>query len=149
MGKMLVISQDELNTWFVNGISVGVRQPKIIVGTKIKELLGKKGISEEDFIRDMGTNYSNELEKVLEDKTFPKEKLFNKIVDYFNTNAEGYSKEYFYDRNLKNVLVNDSRMVIAEYETEARTLEVKKELDNIIVENYKNGNPIILRLPKE
>lgn len=149
MGKMLVISQDELNTWFVNGISVGVRQPKIIVGTKIKELLGKKGISEEDFIRDMGTNYSNELEKVLEDKTFPKEKLFNKIVDYFNTNSEGYSKEYFYDRNLKNVLVNDSRMVIAEYETEARTLEVKKELDNIIVENYKNGNPIILRLPKE
>ena len=149
MGKMLVISQDELNTWFVNGISVGVRQPKIIVGTKIKELLEKKGISEEDFIRDMGTNYSNELEMVLDDKTFPKEKLFNKIVDYFNTNAEGYSKEYFYDRNLKNVLVNDSRMVIAEYETEARTLEVKKALDEYIIEHYTKGLPIIIQLPKE
>lgn len=146
MGKMLVISQDELNTWFVNGISVGVRQPKIIVGTKIKELLGKKEVSEEAFIEEFEPNFRENIKRILNNEEFPKDKVFNKILKYFNNEID---REYFFDRNLKNVLVNDSRMVIAEYETEARTLEVKKELDNIIIENYKNGKPIILRLPKE
>lgn len=144
MGKILLISQEETDTWFVNGISIGVRQPKIIVGTKIKELLKLKGIDNEIFIKDMGTNYSTELGRVLDNQAFPKEKLFNKIAEYF-----GVDKEYFYDRNLKNVLVNDSRMIVAEYETEARAMEVKKQLDELIIDLYKNNKPIIIRLPKE
>lgn len=157
MGKILLISQEETDTWFVNGISIGVRQPKIIVGTKIKELLREmvkteptgnasiqKGVSEEEFIKDMGNNYTETLKRVLEDKEIPKEKLFNKIVEYF-----GVDKNFFYDTNLKNVLVNDSRMVVAEYETEARALEVKKEIDEMIISNYQNGKPIIIKLPKE
>ena len=144
MGKILLISQEETDTWFVNGISIGVRQPKVIVGTKIRELLENKNINEEDFKKEMGTNYGAELDKVLNNEAIPKIKLFDKICSYFDLD-----KEYFYDRNLKNVIVNDSRMVVAEYETEARAMEVKKQLDEIILENFKNGNPIIIRLPKE
>ena len=157
MSKILLISQNEMDTWFVNGISIGIRQHRIIVGTKIKELLEnmiktkptgeatlQKGISEEEFINDFESNYRDSLKRVLNNEEIPKEKLFNKICNYF-----GFDKEYFYDKNLKNVLVNDSRMIVAEYETEARTEEVKKQLDEIIVENYKNGKPIIIKLPKE
>ena len=143
MGKILLISQNETDTWFVNGISIGIRQPRIIVGTKIKKLLEskiktiptgeamlQKGISEEEFINDFESNYRDSLKRVLNNEEIPKEKLFNKICKYFERD-----KEYFYDKNLKNVLVNDSRMVVAEYE--------------MIISNYQNGKPIIIRLPKE
>lgn len=144
MGKILLISQNENDTWFVNGISIGIRQPRIIVGTKIKELLKKENTDEEVFVNSFENNYRESLKRVLNDEEIPKEKLFNKIANYFKLD-----KEYFYDKNLKNVIVNDSRMVVAEYETEARTLEVKKQLDEVIIECYRNGKPIIINLPKE
>ena len=111
MGKILLISQSETDTWFVNGISIGVRQPRIIVGTKIKELLKKKEISEDTFIQSFETNYRENIKRVLENLEIPKDKIFNKILKYFNNEVD---REYFFDRNLKNVLVNDSRMVVAE-----------------------------------
>lgn len=135
-----------MDTWFVNGISIGIRQPKIIVGTKIKELLNKKEINEDTFIQSFETNYRENIKRVLENLEIPKEKVFNKILKYFNNEVD---KEYFYDRNLKNVLVNDSRMVVGEYETEARAMEVKKQIDDLIIDLYKNNKPIIIKLPKE
>ena len=156
MGKILLISQNETDTWFVNGISIGIRQARNIVGTKIKELLKNKcdGMSDEDFktkfLLAYGSNYEESLNRVLNNIEIPKEKMFNKIIDFFKKNLNvDIDKEYFFDRNLKNVLVNDSRMVVAEYETEARALEVKKEIDEMIISNYQNGKPIIIMLPKE
>ena len=146
MGKILLISQEETDTWFVNGISIGVRQARNIVGTKIKELLKKENTDEEVFINSFETNFRENIKRILNNEEFPKDKMFNKILKYFNNEVD---REYFFDKNLKNVLVNDSRMVVAEYETEARALEVKKQIDELIVELYKNNKPIIIRLPKE
>jgi len=146
MGKILLISQEETDTWFVNGISIGKRNPRNIVGDKIKELLTKKDVSEETFLESFETNYRENIKRILNNEEFPKDKVFNKILKYFNNEVD---REYFFDRNLKNVLVNDSRMVVAEYETEARTMEVKKQIDELIVDLYKNNKPIIIRLPKE
>lgn len=141
---MLVISQNEMDTWFVNGLSIGVRQPRIVVGTKIKKLLTAKNITKEDFIREIGTNYTDAINRILEDREIPKEKVFDKIADYF-----GVDKEYFYDRELKNVIVNDSHLVFAEYPTEKRAEEIKKMTDEIIVDCYMHNKPIVIRLPKE
>lgn len=146
MGKILLISQEETDTWFVNGISIGVRQARNIVGTKIKELLSKKEVSEDAFIEAFEPNFRDNIKRILNNEEFPKDKIFNKILKYFNNEVD---REYFFDRNLKNVLVNDSRMVVAEYETEARAMEVKKQIDELIVECYRNGKPIIVKLPKD
>ena len=146
MGKILLISQEETDTWFVNGISIGVRQARNIVGTKIKELLNKKEVSEDAFIEAFEPNYRENIKRILNNEEFPKDKIFNKILKYFNNEVD---REYFFDKNLKNVLVNDSRMVVAEYETEARTMEVKKQIDELIIDLYRNSKPIIIRLPKE
>lgn len=146
MGKILLISQEETDTWFVNGISIGVRQARNIVGTKIKELLSKEKTDEEMFINSFELNYRENIKRILNNEEFPKDKVFNKILKYFNNE---YDREYFFDRNLKNVLVNDNRMVVAEYETEARAMEVKKQIDELIIDLYKNNKPIIIKLPKE
>lgn len=148
MGKILLISQEETDTWFVNGISIGKRNPRNIVGDKIKELLKKKEVSEDAFLESFETNYRENIKRILNNEEFPKDKVFNKILKYFNNEVE-VDREYFFDKNLKNVLVNDSRMVVAEYETEARTMEVKKQIDELIVDLYKNNKPIIIKLPKE
>ena len=158
MGKILVISQNENDVWFVNGLSIGRREPRIVVGTKIKELLEKKvkttptglvatlekGVSEEEFIKDIGTNFSESLKRVLEDREIPKEKLFDKIVSYF-----GVEKDFFYDKELENVIVNDSRMILAEYSTNDKAKEVMAKVRTAITNDFSKGEPIIINLPKE
>lgn len=144
MGKMLLISQNETDTWFVNGISIGKRDPRNIWGDKIKEVLKEKGEDEEEFVKQFGKSYEDHIRRVLINEEFPKKQVLDKILDHL-----GKELTYFHDKQLKNVIVNDSRLIVGEYETDARAEDVKKELDEIIISNYQNGNPIILRLPKE
>ena len=144
MSKMLLISQNEMDTWFVNGISIGKRDPRNVWGDRIKEALKDKHIDEETFISTMGNSYRENIERVLRNEEFPKKQVVDKILKFLDKELT-----YFHDKQLKNVIVNDSRLIVAEYETDARAEEVKKELDEIIVSNYQNGTPIILRLPKE
>lgn len=144
MEKMLVISQNEMDTWFVNGISIGKRDPRNIWGDKIKEVLKEKNIDENMFISEFGKSYEDHIKRILNNEEFPKKQVVEKILKFLDKEVT-----YFHDKQLQNVLVNDSRLVIAEYETDARAMEVKKQLDEIIISNYQNGNPIVLRLPKE
>ena len=103
MGKILLISQEETDTWFVNGISIGVRQARNIVGTKIKELLKKENTDEEVFINSFEPNFRDNIKRILNNEEFPKDKIFNKILKYFNNEVD---REYFFDKNLKIVLKN-------------------------------------------
>lgn len=144
MSKMLLISQNGMDTWFVNGISIGKRDPRNIWGDKIKEVLKEIAVSEEDFISNFGSSYQEHIRRVLANEEFPKKQVVDKILNFLDKEIT-----YFHDKQLKNVIVNDSRLIVGEYETDARAEEVKKELDEIIISNYQNGKPIILRLPKE
>jgi len=144
MSKMLVISQEEMDTWFVDGLSIGKRQPRNIIGDRIREALKEINSTEEAFVEKFETNYRENVKRVLKNEEIPKEKVFKKIQEIL-----GKEKEYFFDRELKNVIVNDRTMVVGEYATDARALEVKKELDKLIEECYRNGTPIIIHIPKE
>lgn len=144
MSKMLLISQNGTDTWFVNGISIGKRDPKNIWGDKIKEVLKEQNHTEEEFVNQFGNSYRESVRRVLKNEEFPKKQIIDKILE-----LTGKELGFFHDKQLKNVIVNDSRLIVAEYETDARAEDVKKELDEIIVSNYQNGKPIILRLPKE
>ena len=144
MEKMLVISQNEADTWFISGISIGIRPPRIIIGTKIREWLKEHDRSEDAFVESFENSYRESLKRVLDNRELPKDKLFNKITVLLEK-----PREYFLDTQLKNVIVNDSHMVVAEYATEERTTEVKKELDEYITDCYAHNLPIIIRMPKE
>lgn len=144
MGKILLISQNGNDTWFVNGISIGIRPARNIVGDKIRVALKELKVTEEDFINRFENNYKENIKRVLKNEEIPKEKLFNKIVDVL-----GKEKAFFFDNQLQNVLVNDNRMVVGEYETNARAREVKEKIDEIIEENFKSDKPIIIKMPKE
>ena len=141
---MLVVSQSENDTWFVSGISIGKRDPRNVWGDRIKEVLKEKNLTEDEFIDKFGNSYRESVRRVLKNEELPKKQIVDKILE-----LTGKELGYFHDKQLKNVIVNDARLIMAEYETDARALEVKKQLDEIILENYSKGNPIILKLPKE
>lgn len=149
MEKMLVISQNENDTWFVSGLSIGRREPRIVVGTKIKELLKELGVTEEGFVSIFEPNYRENIKRILNNEEIPKEKVFDKILRYFQVNSKECTKNFFYDSEFENVIVNDARMIMAEYPTNERAKEVKKLTDDVIVDCVLHEKPIVIRLPKE
>jgi hypothetical protein len=144
MGKMLIFSQSGNDSWFVDGISIGIRQPKNIAGDKLKELMDKKKMEVDELIKLVGPNFKDSIGRVLRNDEMPKTKLIDKFCDIFNV-----KNDYFLDKELQNVIITDTRVVVAEYKTEKRAMEVKKELDKIILDGFVNDKPIVINFPEE
>ena len=101
-------------------------------------------ITKEQMIEICGSSYADSLNRIYENKEIPKNKLYDKIINYF-----GVERDFFLDKELQNVLITSERLVVAEYKTEKRTKEVKEKLDDFIMECYRTGKPIIINFPEE
>ena len=144
MKGMLLFSQSGNDTWFVDGISIGIRQPKNIAGDKLKELMKKKKMEVDELIRLVGPNYKDSIGRVLRNDEMPKTKLIDKFCEIFKVKSD-----YFSDKEFQNVIITDTRIVVAEYKSDKRALEVKKELDAMILDNYSKNKPIVIKFPEE
>lgn len=144
MKGMLLFSQSSNDTWFVDGISIGIRQPKNIAGDKLKELMKKKKMEVDELIRLVGPNYKDSIGRVLKNDEMPKTKLIDKFCEIFKVKSD-----YFSDKEFQNVIITDTRIVVAEYKSDKRALEVKKELDAMILDNYLKNKPIVIKFPEE
>ena len=144
MKGMLLFSQSGNDTWFVDGISIGIRQPKNIAGDKLKELMKKKKMEVDELIRLVGPNYKDSIGRVLKNDEMPKTKLIDKFCEIFKVKSD-----YFSDKEFQNVIITDTRIVVAEYKSDKRALEVKKELDAMILDNYLKNKPIVIKFPEE
>lgn len=144
MKGMLLFSQSGNDTWFVDGISIGIRQPKNIAGDKLKELMKKKKMEIDELIRLVGPNYKDSIGRVLKNDEMPKTKLIDKFCEIFKVKSD-----YFSDKEFQNVIITDTRIVVAEYKSDKRALEVKKELDAMILDNYLKNKPIVIKFPEE
>ncbi|MBS7020373.1 MAG: hypothetical protein KH135_00670 [Firmicutes bacterium] len=144
MNNMLIKSQDGNFTGFVKYIGIGQRQDNGLIGDKLKELLYKKNMTSDELINRVDNSYKDNIKRVLDNQEIPKPKLVELII----TNL-CVDKDYFIETELQNIIVTDNNIVIAEYDTNKRALEVKKELDKLIIECHKKGTPIVIEMPKE
>ena len=144
MNNMLIISQDEKFTGMVKFLGIGQRNPKMIIGDELKSLLKEKKMTSDGLINLVGNSYRDNIKRVLENQEQPKPKLVELI-----TTKLGVSKDYFEDKELENVLVTDNNIIVAKYPTNKRTLEVKKQLDNYIIECVKKDTNIVIEMPKK
>ena len=144
MNKILIYSQDEKFTSFCRSIGIGMRRETGLIGDKLNELLIKHEMTSEDLIRKLGNSYRDIITRVLSDKEIPNIKVINKLVTLFDLD-----ENYFKESELENVIITDNGIVVGKYETNARTIEVKKALDAIIKECHLKGLPITLEMPKE
>ncbi|MBO7614800.1 MAG: hypothetical protein J6T15_03795 [Bacilli bacterium] len=144
MNNILIFSQSGNETMFAKGLCIGKRQPNLLIGEKLKEVMEEQNVSTDTLITHFGNNYKDTIKRVLNDEEIPKPKFVEKLTNLLNL-----SSDYFADKELENVLITTEGIVVAKYETNDRALEVKKELDKEIEEKYIKGLPIVIKFPTE
>ncbi len=144
MNNILIISQDEKFTGFCKYIGIGQRQPKLVIGDELSELLKEKNVTVDELINLVGNSYRDNIKRIIDNQEQPKPKLVEMI-----TNKLGVDKDYFEDKELENVIVTDNNIIVAKYDTNDRAFEVKAGLDEYIKSCLKADIPIILTFPKE
>lgn len=143
MNNILIYSQDEKFTSFCRSIAIGRRQSNGLIGDKLNELLKSKKMSKDELIKQLGNSYSDTINRILNNQEIPKPKIIEKLVNFFELDSD-----YFEEKELENVLITDSGIVVAKYDTNDRAFKVKVGLDEYIKECYMAGKPIILNMPK-
>ncbi len=144
MNNILIKSQDGKFTGFCRYIGIGARNPKTVIGDELKKLLEEKNMTSDDLINLVGNSYRDNIKRILDNQEQPKPKLIELI-----TNKLGVDKDYFEDKELENVIVTDNNIVVAKYPTNARAMEVKKEIDRYIIESVRKNFNVVIEMPKE
>ena len=144
MNNILIKSQDGKFTGFCRYIGIGARNPKTVIGDELKKLLEEKNMTSDDLINLVGNSYRDNIKRILDNQEQPKPKLIELI-----TNKLGVDKDCFEDKELENVIVTDNNIVVAKYPTNARAMEVKKEIDRYIIESVRKNFNVVIEMPKE
>lgn len=139
--KLLIFSQSGKETLMCEGLCVGERRPRQVIGDELKELMKEKDINTDTLITHLGTNYTDTLKRVLNNEEVPKPKFVDKLTNLLNV-----PKDYFEDKELQNVLITDKGIVVATYPTDKEALNVKEMLDKTIEEHYRKQIPIVIDL---
>lgn len=142
--KLLIFSQSGKETLMCEGLCIGERRPRQVIGDELKELMKEKDINTDTLITHLGTNYTDTLKRVLNNEEVPKPKFVDKLTNLLNV-----PKDYFEDKELQNVLITDKGIVVAQYPTDEEALTVKKMLDKAIEEKFIKNIPIVIDLREE
>jgi len=144
MNNILIISQDQKITGFCRFVGIGRRQPNLLIGEKLKSLLEERKMTVDDLISKIGNNYRRNIERIIENEEIPTKKHLEVITNAFNVESD-----YFDDKELENVIVTDNNIIVARYETDEKAQEIKKKIDDYILNCYLKNEKIILDLTKE
>jgi hypothetical protein len=142
--KILIFSQSGKETLMCEGLCIGERRPKQLIGDELKKLMEEKDINTDTLITHLGTNYTDMLKRVLNNEEVPKPKFVDKLTNLLNV-----PKDYFEDKELQNVLITEKGIVVAQYPTDEEALTVKKMLDKTIEEKFIKNIPIVIDLREE
>ena len=144
MNSILIKSQDGKFTGLCKYIGIGKRKPTGLIGEKLTKLLYEAKMAPDELIEKLGNSYRRNIERILTDEEIPKRELIERIANKLEVGAD-----YFEETELENVILTDNNNVIAQYSTNERALEVKKELDEKIFEMYSKGLPISIKMPEK
>jgi len=137
--KILIFSQSGNETLMCDGICIGERKPKMVIGDELREVLEKKNTSTDTLIKEFGNSYVDTIKRVLLNQEIPKPKFVEKLCKILEL-----PHDYFEDKELKNVLITDRGIVVATFPDNDMAIEVKKNLDKEIEEKYLKGIPIVI-----
>lgn len=143
MNNILIKSQYDVNV-IPTIIAQGERKPDMLIGSKVKELMDKQNISEDDLIEEIGNSYRSNIERILKDTEIPSPKMIEKLIKIFNVEVD-----YFTDKEVQNVIIVQGGMIVGKYETNKRALEVLEELKKEQEEAFVNNKPVIYVMPEK
>ena len=143
MNNILIKSQDGLSV-YPSMIGIGHRQEIQVIGDKLNELLKSKGMTKEELIKQLGNSYSDTINRILSNQEIPKPKMIEKLEKAFDV-----EKDFFKDKETSNLVCVQGGIVVGKYDTNARALEVKNELQEIQKDAFMNNKNVIYEMPKE
>lgn len=142
MNNILIKSQSGMNI-IPTIISIGYRQPVMVIGDKVKELMKNKKMEVEDLIKDVGNSYRDNITRILNNEEIPKPKMVAKLVEIFEVESD-----YFEDKELGNVVCVQGGTIVGKYETNKRAEEVTKELQKLQEDAFINNKTVIYVMPE-
>lgn len=142
MNNVLIKSQDGKMTIYPELITIGHRQPVMIIGDKLKELMDKRSITTDDLIKIVGNSYRNNIERIVDNREIPNPKMIEKLIKVFEVD-----EDYFVDKELENVICVQGGIVVGTYNTNARADEVRIELQNKQEKAHLNNEKIVYEMP--
>ena len=110
MNYILLESQDGKFIGYCKYLGIGMRKEKLTIGDELKELLNNKKINKEEFIKNIGNSYRDNIERILDNTEIPKSKMLEKIINYFDLDTN-----YFKDKELENVIVTDNNVIVGTF----------------------------------
>ncbi len=144
MNNLLVVSQDGKMTIYPELITVGRRQPVMVLGDKLKQLMDKHNMTTDDLIKKVGNSYRDNITRIVNNQEIPRPKMIEKLVNIFEVN-----EDYFTDKELENVICVQGGIVVGTYDTNNRADEVRIELQKIQENAFLNQKPIVYEMPKK
>lgn len=143
MNNMLIISQDGLSV-YPSMIGIGHRQEIQVIGDKVNELLNKKNMTLDNLVNSVGNSYRKNIERIIENKEIPTPKMIEKLEKAFDV-----EKDFFKDKETSNLVCVQGGIVVGKYDTNARALEVKNELQKIQKDAFMNNKNVIYEMPEK
>lgn len=143
MNNILIYSQDGLSV-YPSMIGIGHRQEIQVIGDKVNELLNKKNMTLDNLVNSVGNSYRKNIERIIENQEIPTPKMIEKLEKVFDV-----KKDFFKDKETSNLVCVQGGIVVGKYDTNARALEVKNELQKIQKDAFMNNKNVIYEMPKE
>ena len=144
MNNILIKSQDGKMTIYPELITIGHRQPVMVIGDKLKKLMNEHEITTSNLIDQIGNSYRSNIERIIDNQEIPNPKMIEKLVNVFSLD-----KDYFSDKELENVICVQGGIVVGTYDTNNRADEVRIELQKIQEDAFLNQKPIVYEMPKK
>lgn len=144
MNNLLIVSQDSKMTIYPELITVGRRQPVVVIGDKLKELMGNHNMTTDDLINKVGNSYRDNITRIVNNQEIPKPKIVEKLVNIFEVD-----KDYFTDKELENVICVQGGIVVGTYDTNDRADEVRAELQKAQEKSFLEKTSIVYQMPKK
>lgn len=144
MNNLLIVSQDGKMQIYPELITVGRRQPIMVIGDKLKELMDKHNMTTDDLINKVGNSYRDNITRIVNNQEISKPKMIEKLVNIFKVD-----EDYFTDKELDNVICVQGGIVVGKYDTNVRADEVRIELQNKQKEAHLNNNKIVYEMPEK
>lgn len=144
MNNILILSQDGKMQIYPELITIGRRQPIMVIGDKLKELMDKHNMTIDDLIKKIGNSYRNNITRIVNSQEIPNSKMLEKLINVFEVD-----EDYFIDKELENVVCVQDGIIVGKYDTNARADEVRIEVQDVQKRAHLNNKQVFYEMPQK
>lgn len=136
--KIIIKEENEKLFGSTDLLGIGKRQPKLIYGTKAKQLRENANLTIEQLAREFDIR-PNIINKIESQQMSLDEKIYNKYMEKFDVN-----KDYFFDLDLETLILSSEGHILKSFETSEECFGVFRKIMEEYYNAVENGKSFIV-----